>query len=59
MVAAGNAAELMSAMKRILTEESLQKSLRQKGIKRAEQFIWETAARATINVYENLVTKRR
>jgi glycosyltransferase involved in cell wall biosynthesis len=49
-----NAREMAEAMRTVLTDPGLQNTLRQKGIERARQFSWETAARQLLHVYETL-----
>ena len=43
---------LAEALRRVLSDEQLQEDLRQRGLVRARQFTWETAARQTLAVYE-------
>ncbi len=49
-----NAEELCVAMYRALTDEHLRKEMRVKGLKRAQTFSWERAARATLEVYRKV-----
>ncbi len=45
---------LAVAMWRALSDETLRRELRAKGLKRAQTFSWERAARATLNVYRKV-----
>lgn len=45
---------LAVAMWRLLSEENLRRELRAKGLKRAQTFSWERAARATLQVYRHV-----
>ncbi len=42
------------ALRRVLTDDALRADLRQRGLARAAQFTWETAARRTVEVYEGV-----
>jgi glycosyltransferase involved in cell wall biosynthesis len=44
------------AMWRVLTDESLHSELTEKGLKRAQLFSWEKAARETLRLYQRLQT---
>jgi len=46
--------ELADAMQTVLADATLWNTLRQKGIKRSQQFSWETAARQLLQLYERL-----
>jgi len=45
---------LAVAMWRLLSDENLRRDLRAKGLKRAQTFSWERAARATLDVYHRI-----
>jgi glycosyltransferase involved in cell wall biosynthesis len=45
---------LAVAMWRVLSDENLRRDLRAKGLKRAQTFSWERAARATLEVYRRV-----
>lgn len=47
--------DLAVGMWRVLSDEGLRKTLIEKGLKRAELFSWEKAARETLAVYKSLV----
>jgi len=47
-----NTGTLCDAMERILNDQDLRATLRQRGLERASTFSWERAARETIAVYE-------
>lgn len=49
-----NVRGLADAMRTVLTDPELQASLRQRGLERARQFSWDTAARQLLQVYESL-----
>jgi len=49
-----NVHELADAIRTVLTDPELWNTLKQKGIKRARQFSWETAARQLLRIYERL-----
>jgi len=44
--------EIAQEMKRILTNENLQKEIREKGLKRCQEFSWCQVAEKTLNVYK-------
>ena len=46
---------LARAMRRVLTDDALAQTLRSKGIERARQFTWERAARATLQIYADVL----
>ena len=46
---------LADAMRSVLTDENLWCTLKYKGLARAQQFSWETAARQLLKVYEDVV----
>lgn len=48
--------ELAVAMHRLLTDDTLHAELREKGLKRAQCFSWETAARSTLDVYRKAIS---
>ncbi len=47
---------LVEAMRRVLTNEELQKDLRVRSLQRATQFSWNKTADETITVYEETFT---
>jgi glycosyltransferase involved in cell wall biosynthesis len=47
--------EIAVAMHRLLTDDDLHAELREKGLRRARCFSWETAARTTLEVYRKAV----
>ncbi len=49
-----SAEELCVAMQRVLTDEPLRREMRAKGLKRAQVFSWERAARETMEVYRKV-----
>lgn len=57
MVSPGDASELAQAMKRVFSDESLQKTMREKGLRQAQQYNWETVATRTIQTYEKAFKK--
>lgn len=46
--------EIAVAMWRVLTDDELRRCLTHKGLKRAQQFSWEKAARQTLELYHSL-----
>ncbi len=48
-----NVDEIKNALFRLLTDEALRNSLSQKGKKHAASFLWETAAKKTLDIYSN------
>jgi len=50
---------LAAAIARVLDDAPLRESLRAKGLKRAQGFTWERAARETLDVYRSLQQARR
>ncbi|MEW6247802.1 MAG: glycosyltransferase family 1 protein [Nitrospirota bacterium] len=53
LVNPGDPAELADAMVRLLDDQVLHVTLREKGFQRAKQFTWERAARQTLAVYRD------
>ena len=51
----GEPAAFRKAIERILRDPALRATLRERGLKRAEQFSWEESARLTQNIFEQLV----
>ncbi|MBX3012369.1 MAG: glycosyltransferase family 4 protein [Caldilineaceae bacterium] len=49
--------EIAVAMHRLLTDDELHAELREKGLKRAACFSWETAAQSTLDVYRKAVSR--
>jgi glycosyltransferase involved in cell wall biosynthesis len=47
--------EIAVAMHRLLTDQELHAELREKGLKRADCFNWEMAARSTLDVYRRVI----
>jgi len=47
--------QITQAMERVLTDEALAQEMRQKGLRRAEQFSWRRCAEETIAVYRQVV----
>jgi glycosyltransferase involved in cell wall biosynthesis len=45
---------LTVAMWRLISDENLRREMRAKGLKRAQIFSWERAARATLDVYHKV-----
>ena len=43
-------------MHRLLTDNALHAELHEKGLKRAQCFSWETAARSTLDVYRKAIS---
>ncbi|HEY7413969.1 MAG TPA: glycosyltransferase family 1 protein, partial [Ktedonobacteraceae bacterium] len=54
-----NIDEIAHTILRLLKQEQLQAELRQKGYQRAQQFTWDTVARKTLNIYQQLSTGER
>lgn len=50
-----NVQDMANAMRRILADRDLAQDLRQRGIKRAAAFNWESTAKKTLAVYESLM----
>lgn len=48
-------ASIADALRRVLTDSSLAKTLREKGIARAKTFSWRRAARETVSVYQKML----
>ncbi len=51
--------ELADAMQRVLSDGELRTEMRTKGLERARQFSWQKAAKETVSVYEQSVTRSR
>ena len=49
-----NIRELADAMRTVLTDSELWNALKQKGLQRAQQFSWNTAAKQLLRIYESL-----
>lgn len=47
--------DIANAMKRLVEDESLQQSLRQKGLSRAQQFTWRKSAEKHLKVFEGVI----
>jgi len=58
-VDASSLPELRAGIERVLTDEELRSRLRQAGPRRAAEFTWERAARATLEVYRELLEEDR
>jgi glycosyltransferase involved in cell wall biosynthesis len=54
----GNPEQLTQAMLRLASEPDLRQRLRQAGLEQAKKFSWETAARKTLGVFEQVMEKR-
>ncbi len=50
-----NTVDMTEKMRDLLLDESLQKSLRQKGLKHAASFDWDETAAQTFTLYENVI----
>jgi glycosyltransferase involved in cell wall biosynthesis len=50
---------IAKALSRVLTEPGLGESLSHRGLARSAQFTWDATARATLDVYEAVVSPRR
>ncbi len=48
---------LATAMRRLLSDETLQAGLRSRGLERAAGYSWQRTARETLAVYESLLAK--
>ena len=46
--------EIADALRRILTQDALKKSLVEKGLKRVKEFSWEKCAKETLQVFQDL-----
>lgn len=46
--------EIAHAMKKVLTDESLRRSLIEKGLKRAAEFTWEASAKQLLQYYQKM-----
>jgi glycosyltransferase involved in cell wall biosynthesis len=51
-----NAKNMAEIIGQILRDAELRESMRQKGLARAEQFMWKKAAQDTLNIFNELVT---
>ncbi len=49
-----NVRELADAIQTVLTDTELWNTLKQKGLKRSQQFSWETAAQQLLQIYEGI-----
>ena len=49
--------ELTVAMWRILNDSELRQEMREKGLRQAERFSWERAARETLAIYRQVAEK--
>jgi glycosyltransferase involved in cell wall biosynthesis len=47
---------LADAMRRLAEDETLRSELRRRGLERAREFTWERCARATLDVYEEVLS---
>lgn len=54
----GDETGLTLAMRRLLEDPDLRRSLSEQGWRRAAQFTWPQAARATLNVYRRVLSRR-
>ncbi len=50
--------QLCQAMLDILTDGSLRKNLKQKGLERAKQFSWEKCANETVEIYKKIIASK-
>lgn len=57
LVAPRDAHALAHALARVLQDDALRHELRARGLAQAARFTWERAARATLQVYENVLKK--
>lgn len=53
-----SAEEIAAAMRTIINNRSVRERLRGEGLKRAASFTWEKAARAYVDIYNQLITAR-
>ncbi len=51
--------DLAEAMYRVLSDESLRKGMKAKGIERAKRFSWEYTARMTIEVFQEVYNEKK
>ena len=58
LVDPGDVAQILDAMRLVLTQPALAAELRARGLARAAQFTWERTARETIAVYERVLGGR-
>ncbi len=54
-----NVEDMVSAIRRLLTDRALSAEMRGRGFERAAEFSWERAARETWAVYQQTLAKRR
>jgi glycosyltransferase involved in cell wall biosynthesis len=54
-----NSEEIAEAIQKVLSDESLRRELRQKGLARASKFSWKNAAKETLMVYQSILRKGR
>jgi glycosyltransferase involved in cell wall biosynthesis len=59
MVDPYNIDELSNKMQEVLTSKNLRKELSEKGLKRAKMFSWEKCAKETLEVFEDLINKKK
>ncbi len=57
LVNPGNADELSRAMSKIISDKSLQESMKKKGLERAGMFSWEKTASQTLEVYKKTAAR--
>jgi glycosyltransferase involved in cell wall biosynthesis len=53
-----NSRDIAEALRGLLSSSSLQKQLRDLGMKRAKQFTWEKTARETLKIFQNATERR-
>lgn len=58
LVDPSDVAQIVDAMRLVLTQPALAAELRARGLARAAQFTWERTARETIAVYERVLAGR-
>ena len=54
-----NVQELVTAMRRVLTDNELHADLSQRSLKQAEKFSWQKTARETLAVYEETLARTK
>ena len=54
-----NRTELADAIRKVLTDDELAKTLRKKGLERARTFSWDTAAKEHLALYEKVASERK
>ena len=59
MIDPDNLSAIAEAMYQVLTSDELSDDLRQRGLQRARQFSWQTTARETLAVYEEVYARRK